>query len=806
MKRLERIKIIRVFLLFCFCIGLYIVCVKKEWFYGDILDAFPGWYGEDASFVENINEDIVLKQEFSPTQSILKQINVFFGETDVKGHVLLKVYNAKNRILSESNVDIDKLNDHSMFSFLVNITVVKGQTYYYTIEFTDLDKVYPTHPFVYEASYNDSDVIGDFYINENRRDKKLLCSFVYQEGYENNITYGICLLFTILMGIFTLIWEKIPRIKTKFFSCFVFIHGCIGYCIIEFIIGNSIYGIGLKKGFCNILVCIAFFCLFSVIFIVVRKYKAPLFAGTIACFAIGVAEYYVLEFRGSPLLVSDIFSIGTAKAVWGNYIFDITDNMIAAVCIIILQFVLYQKVEFIYVTLKEHIFCVIQCIVLLVGSMEIVGNTDYMSMGASFFWDMKSSYEQNGYLLSTMINEKYQDVDEPDNYSVSRVEEILSSNIAENDKEANITQAELPNIIVIMNESWTFFQSTGGLETTEPLSPFVDSLSENTIKGDLYISVFGGGTSNTEFEFLTGNTQSFLPNGSMSYQTYIKDEIPSIAKVLKKYGYSLNAVHLAEGSNWNRNHVYPLLGFERFDTIDDVEDVEYIRCYPSDEFNFNHVIQMYNEWKKKDEKEHFFCFNVTIQNHGGYKNGYLTDEAPLLKSDNEYPDVNEFLSLIKDTDEAFQRLVNYFANEEEPVIILMFGDHWPSLDETFIQERLDSAEYSCTLEKVQNRYVTPFVLWANYDIEEKNIERISANFLSTLLLKTAGIPLPDYYVFLDHLSERIPVINAIGYIDANDNYYGRGEESIWSELINDYQILQYNNLFGKNKRVEGAFE
>ena len=358
-----------------------------------------------------------------------------------------------------------------------------------------------------------------------------------------------------------------------------------------------------------------------------------------------------------------------------------------------------------------------------------------------------------------------------------------------------------------MNESFTDFASVGGIQTSKPLLPFIDSLQENTVKGNLYVPVFGGGTANTEFEFLTGSTMRFLPTGSTPYQAYVKRELPSLASYLKQYGYETLACHFASGSNWNRDQVYPLLGFDTFLTDKDVGELEEIHGYPSDQADYEEVCRQYEAWKASGISEHFFCFNVTIQNHGGYLSGYRSEDAPQYTGGQTSDDVEEYLSLLRESDRAFEQLVNYFEQEEEPTVILMFGDHWPRLNNAFINSMANQADTENELEKNQNKYVTPFVIWANYNIEETQIEKLSANYLAAELLQVAGVPVNAYQNFLLNLSEEVPVIDTLGFIQS-DGFYADSREMLDASSqagLQEYAMLQYAHLFGKNENLEMFF-
>ena len=388
-----------------------------------------------------------------------------------------------------------------------------------------------------------------------------------------------------------------------------------------------------------------------------------------------------------------------------------------------------------------------------------------------------------------------------------------------------------PNIICIMNESLADLGTLGNLETNEDYMPFIHSLTENTIKGNLSVPVFGAGTSNSEFEFLTGNSISSLPAGCNVYQSYIKSDQASLVSTLKDLGYSRQAYHPYYKDGWNRPAVYNYFGFEKYTAIEDFIDndiletykqnndvVEFenllkktypdkdmlLRRFVSDAYDYQMVEEMYEQ---RDTSKPFFMFNVTMQNHGGYAASYsnFLQDVHITNMEGSYPEANRYLSLVKESDLAFQSLVEYFSQVEEPTVICMFGDHLPSVEDAFYEELLGTSLDKLSREQEQSRYSTPFIIWANYDIPEAELGQISANYLSTLVLQTAGLELTDYNKFLAAMYQEIPVIDTVGYIGADGVYYSHDETSQYTDLLNVYKRLEYNNLIDTENRNNQLF-
>ncbi len=152
--------------------------------------------------------------------------------------------------------------------------------------------------------------------------------------------------------------------------------------------------------------------------------------------------------------------------------------------------------------------------------------------------------------------------------------------------------------------------------------------------------------------------------------------------------------------------------------------------------------------------------------------------------------------MVKYSDDAFRELIQYFSTVKEPTVICMFGDHQPSIENEFIAEIMgvDNLNF-LTPEQNQSRYCTPFFIWANYDIEEKQIDKLSVNYLSSLVLETAGIKLTGYNKYLLELAKTLPVIDTAGYIDNKGVYYKWSDASPYKSLLDDYEKVQYNNIF-----------
>lgn len=173
------------------------------------------------------------------------------------------------------------------------------------------------------------------------------------------------------------------------------------------------------------------------------------------------------------------------------------------------------------------------------------------------------------------------------------------------------------------------------------------------------MQVFGGGTSNTEYEVLTGHSMALLPYVISAYQAYCRPEEYGMASTLKAQGYTAVAMHPNISGNWNRKNVYQYMGFDEFISSGGFQEAERLRNYVSDLGDYQRLIERYEE---KEPGEKLFVFNVTMQNHGGYEEAFPDFRQEIQAGGDVagYEQADRYLSLMKKSDEAFAYLLDYF--------------------------------------------------------------------------------------------------------------------------------------------------
>lgn len=564
-----------------------------------------------------------------------------------------------------------------------------------------------------------------------------------------------------------------------------------------------------------ILNLIMYYLFFGVLLFITGRTRTSIIIGSLLLGAAGLANYFVLMFRSSPILPWDLFSVGVAATVADNFEYKLSVRACNVILLILLLWSLCFKMQLKFKMSKFRGAGIAVMCAAFFGFCSYVQTDAAISafkMDTTLFTPTVY-YRNNGLALSFVVNLRYLKIDKPEGYSQEELAKIQEKYDAENstkaDDDGKVDLSDKPNIIVIMNEAFSDLSVLGDYETNEEVLPFINSLSENTQKGWMYSSVKGGNTANTEFEFLTGFSMHFLPTGSIAYQQYIKSELPALPSQLSSIGYTSVAMHPYYPKGWNRDTVYDDLGFEEKYFKDDFQNPEILRTYISDWTTYQKIIERY-EQKSSDEK--LFMFDVTMQNHGSYVKRYsnFIPDVSIVDGKGTYLKAAEqYLSLIRRSDEAFEQLVEYFKKQSEPTIIMMFGDHQPAdyitnvVDTGKVMDEGDDSISSIgTGSDRKERYIVPFIMWANYDIDESQGEETSANYLAVRLLKAAGLPLTDFQSYLSNLQEEVPFVSA-HVLKENSGADGSTDEA--EKLMKVYNKLLYNDLFDTKHRLENFF-
>lgn len=437
-------------------------------------------------------------------------------------------------------------------------------------------------------------------------------------------------------------------------------------------------------------------------------------------------------------------------------------------------------------------------------------------------WNQNKNYADNGLAAAFVMNIKHTIIERPEGYSKEELARIADSIVAiqqasaqsASGKQDNSTlsgqAAVKPNVIFIMNEAFWDPTLLPNVSFSEDPIPIVRGLQQQFTSGYLLSPQFGGGTSNVEFEVLTGLSMSLLPQGAVPYQQHVGDSLPTLASYFEDQGYYSMGIHPYDGWFWSRNRVYKSFGFERFKSKTGFDNPQFKGAYISDEEVTKSIIEEVSASERP-----MFIYAVTMQNHGPYSkpryqehevqvSGELTEDAAQI--------LQTYTQGVRDADKALGDLIAHFEQSGEPTVIIFYGDHLPMLGEeysVYLQGGLisSSSAWEWSLEEWQRMRSMPFVTWSNIPMEKQSYPALSNAFLGSVILDGLHMAKPAQFALGSKLAKQLPAMTGPLYVDAQSQLYAKVPEHS-KLLVDDYRKVQYDLMFGKRylaDYVDSAF-
>ena len=396
------------------------------------------------------------------------------------------------------------------------------------------------------------------------------------------------------------------------------------------------------------------------------------------------------------------------------------------------------------------------------GSLPVYGS----------FYNMADVFNSRGFLYSflyTLCTQDKNDVLPKDEKSVAWAAAEMSIKNIE-----SLQNGYRPNIIMIMGESFCDLSESGAFDfagTRNPLENFL-RMGEEGISGRLVVPSRGGGTADTEFDVLTANASRYLRNASYAYRLLTRptEALPSI---LGKIGYRSFALHPGYRWFYNRQNVYPALGFSEAVFEDAFPEDAYLDIYIGEEAAFDKLLEMIDAYEEPDSP--FFAFCLTIQNHAAYEDRFLPEgtvnfHTNIPLDEKEENILSNYFAGLTDADEQLKRLADTLNGREEPFLLIYFGDHLPSLPQALYDRLIQGADApKNSLEKETRLYQTPFILWQNDAAKANDLLTgrkrtdtglmMSSNYFGAYLLEVLGFEgVSSFFDYTNRLRPSLPVL------------------------------------------------
>ncbi len=456
----------------------------------------------------------------------------------------------------------------------------------------------------------------------------------------------------------------------------------------------------------------------SLMLIVKRKWFA--FAvPTVIWLVIGVTNAIVLGFRPLPISASDFRLTGEATQLIGLYMkpWQISLIVFGIVAVLAIMVLLFRFGPRYNVDFKRDIKLFAPALVLLAVYMVVISVFEFFPRGDE---TPNEYYERNGFVYNFYKSAGATGVTAPNDYSSEKVD-ILKEELDKVEVEkvvSDLLPGERPNIIVLQLESFfdTSWMSGVTLSVDDPVPNF-RKLCDEYPSGYLYVPSYGGGTSNVEFEVLTGMNLDHFTIGESPYYTLLKDNVIGDAMPfnMKKMGYTAHAIHNYNALFYERNRAYSHLGFDTFTPI------EYMNGYTKNSLSWTKDDVLPGEIMSALESTEGsdFVFTVSVQGHGPYGATVDPDEFEEyidVKADNLTEDkragLSFYVSTAKEMDNVVGDLVKKLEDFEEKCVLVIYGDHLPAID------------FSVNTLSAPNAYTSEYVIWSNFALagEDKHLE------------------------------------------------------------------------------------
>lgn len=483
---------------------------------------------------------------------------------------------------------------------------------------------------------------------------------------------------------------------------------------------------------------------------------------------LGITNCILLFFRITPLAVTDIFLLPSVMEIMTIYLSWWQISLLVLFICMAVGGIIYfgiraKKQEY---NFKLSLAVFLSMTMLCIAMMNF---GDAMGLLQTRFANLPDAYEDNGFVYCFTRSLFDRGIEKPDCYNEETVDDILSE-IKSRDTRA---VSQKPNIIFLQLESFIDLERLKGITYSENPTPVYRNLLENCQSGYLTVPSVGAGTVNTEFEVLTGMSIQYFGAGEYPYNTVLQDETcESLAYNLKELGYHATAIHNNTGTFYDRNNVYANLGFDNFSSIEYMKNVTYNSIgWAKDNILTGQIVDALHSTREQD-----FIYAVSVQDHGKYpaqsmENPYIRIGGFSKEEESKKNQMQYYVNQAHETDAFIGYLISILNAYEEPVALVMFGDHLPNIDLT--DEDLTAG----------NRFQTEYVFWTN-KAAEKHISSVEGK------KDMCSYQLSAYV--LDILGMNNGILTKF-----HQNYF---RENRYEQ---DLETLQYDMLYGEKEVYDG---
>ena len=451
----------------------------------------------------------------------------------------------------------------------------------------------------------------------------------------------------------------------------------------------------------------------------------------------GIINFVLLFFRVTPFTSSDLLLIRDGLDVATKYL---NTFHYIAIGILIVTVITLFVLFFLKTSQTERKPKYIHSIPIILGALLLTWGGVLLGQSTGLletaFRELSQSYLKNGFIYCFGASLLNTGISKPSDYSAEVMEQLTENYEIQTESEEGVTYySHKPNIVIVQLESFFNVNRLKDVKFSSNPLPNLTKIMEEYPSGAFSMPVVGAGTVNSEFEVLTGMNIDDFGIGEYPYKTIVKETAcESLAYNLKSYGYHAFAIHNNTGDFYDRNLVYPNLGFDTFTSV----EYMWTDSYTPMDWAKDSILTEEIETALDSTGGQDFVFTVSVQGHGSYPSDssvkythHVTVSSDTITDEAYMDQLSYYVNQLYEMDQFIGDLMDMLRNRHEPTILVMYGDHCPSLDLT--DEKLTSGTI----------YDTEYFIWNNigltFDWQDMQAYEISSTILSALEIPDGAI-------------------------------------------------------------------
>lgn len=489
---------------------------------------------------------------------------------------------------------------------------------------------------------------------------------------------------------------------------------------------------------------------------------------------LSITELFKYNTNGNHLIMTDMKLVKSVKSLTSFAYIKITPMLVTYVIIVLVYFgAVFWFNPKMKMKMSRRIAPAIACIGACIATVTVPAVSkpvyslfDLDTTAADNTFKLNEKFENNSFLAffcQTASENLANQLKEPENYNDDTVQAMMDIDVEE---QAAFDKGK-PNVIMIMSEALADFRRFDDqldLNIGDTYAGF-DAVAAEGYRGTAIVPTYASWTVRTEFELNFGLPVRSLNDPNMPQRLLLDRAQPTIASYYKSWGYSTAYVHPFMGSFYSRQRVYANFGFDKLMFDEDFTvPINYYGTYIDDKTVFNQVEKLI-----KETDEPLFLHTTTMQNHQPYDQGEDPDD-----------EMGNYFQWIGKTSQDFETFINDLKEIDEPTVVFIIGDHYPSLKgENSVYDQLGMNGNNCSV-----LYEQPYIIWSNDDLDYSSIpdEEFSTFYVPYVLMNLIDTPRDSFIQAMMDKMETVPV-----YSTNYDPTVGRDEE---------LDILTYDRILG----------